>query len=82
VLIMVLAWMWDSAAQQRAMRYAAAETADVSEAGQAVAMGPDTHFPVPPMDLPHYHGVGLGGAPGLDAGASHTETSSREVTGA
>jgi NADH-quinone oxidoreductase subunit H len=92
VLIMVLAWMWDSAAQQRALRYAAAETADVSEAGQAVAMGPDTHFPVPPMDLPHYHGVGLGGPPGLDAGASHasashagashTETSSREVTGA
>jgi NADH-quinone oxidoreductase subunit H len=87
VLIMVLAWMWDSAAQRRAARYAAAETADVSEAGQAVAMGPDTHFPVPPMDLPHYHGVGLGGPPGLDAGASHagashTETSSREVTGA
>ena len=60
VLIMVLAWMWDSAAQQRAARYAAAETTDVSEAGQAVAIGPDTHFPVPPMDLPHYHGVGLG----------------------
>ena len=70
VLIMVLAWMWDSAAQQRAVRYAAAETADVSEAGQAVAMGPDTHFPVPPMDLPHYHGVGLGGATSLDAGVS------------
>ena len=64
VLIMVLAWMWDSAAQQRAARFAAAETTDVSEAGQAVAMGPDTHFPVPPMDLPHYHGVGLGGPPG------------------
>ena len=87
VLILVLVWMWDSAAQQRAARYAAAETADVSEAGQAVAIGPDTHFPVPPMDLPHYHGVGLGDATSLDAGASHasashTETSSREVTGA
>jgi hypothetical protein len=74
--------MWDVAAQQRAMRYAAAETADVSEAGQAVAMGPDTHFPVPPMDLPHYHGVGLAGGTGLEAGVSNTETSSREVTGA
>ena len=82
VLILVLVWMWDSAAQQRADRYAAAETTDVSEAGQAVAMGPDTHFPVPPMDLPHYHGVGLGGATELDAGISHPETSSREVTGA
>ena len=82
MLILVLAWMWDSAAQQRAARYAAAETADVSEAGQAVAMGPDTHFPVPPMDLPHYHGVGLGGGTSLDTGISQTETSSREVTGA
>jgi hypothetical protein len=28
-------------------------------------------FPVPPLDLPHYHGVGL-----------DQETSTREVTGA
>jgi hypothetical protein len=34
------------------------------------------------MDLPHYHGVGLGETLELDAGVSHTETSSREVTGA
>ena len=34
-------------------------------------IGPATGFPVPPMDLPHYHGVGL-----------DPHTSSKEVTGA
>jgi len=71
VIIVALVWMWDSAAQQRAARFAAAESADLSEAGQAVAIGPDTHFPVPPLDLPHYHGVGI-----------DSETSTKEVTGA
>jgi NADH-quinone oxidoreductase subunit H len=71
VIIIALAWMWDSSAQQRAARFAAAESADLSEAGRAVAIGKDTHFPVPPLDLPHYHGIGIG-----------SQTSSREVTGA
>jgi NADH-quinone oxidoreductase subunit H len=71
VVIVGLVWMWDSAAQQRAARYAKAESADLSEAGQDVAMGPDSHFPVPPMDLPHYHGLGI-----------DDEASTREVTGA
>jgi NADH-quinone oxidoreductase subunit H len=76
VLILALLAMWDSGAQQRAARFAAAETADVGEAGHDVAIGPDTHFPVPPLDLPHYHGVGL------DDEASTHQTSTREVTGA
>jgi NADH-quinone oxidoreductase subunit H len=71
VIIVALVWMWDTAAQQRAARFAAAESADLSEAGQAVAMGKDAHFPVPPLDLPHYHGIGI-----------DSETSTREVTGA
>jgi NADH-quinone oxidoreductase subunit H len=71
VLILALLAMWESGAQQRAARFAAAEAADVSEAGHPVAIGPDTHFPVPPLDMPHYHGVGL-----------DDETSAREVTGA
>jgi len=70
VLILVLAWMWDSAAQQRAMRYASQEdSAEEAEAGQ-VAYGAAA-FPVPPMDLPRYHGIGI-----------DNQTSSREVTGA
>ena len=70
VLILALITMWDSAAQQRAARFAAAEEADVAEAG---TIEPATGFPVPPLDLPHYHGVGV---------RADNETSSREVTGA
>jgi NADH-quinone oxidoreductase subunit H len=74
VLILALAWMWDSAAQQRAARYAAAEPeAEPGEPGPATpAAAPASGaFPVPPRDLPHYHGIGIG-----------NETSSKEVTGA
>jgi hypothetical protein len=51
----------------------AAESASASEAGQDVPMGTGS-FPVPPLDLPHYHGIGL------DDQTNHTST--REVTGA
>src|SRR5207248_545333 len=78
VLILALITMWDSSAQQRAARYAApAEAADAEgEAAEragvtAPAAATATAFPVPPLDLPHYHGVATG-----------NETSSREVTGA
>jgi NADH-quinone oxidoreductase subunit H len=69
VIIVGLLWMWDSAAQQRAARYAEpAEAAD--QPGQAVA-ATASPFPVPPMDLPHYHGIDI-----------DNEASTREVTGA
>jgi NADH-quinone oxidoreductase subunit H len=74
VLILALAWMWDSAAQQRAARYAATEPeAEPGEPGPATpaAVPASGAFPVPPRDLPHYHGIGIG-----------NETSSKEVTGA
>ncbi len=70
VIIIALASMWDSAAQQRAARFAAADSASASEAGREVPMGTSS-FPVPPLDLPHYHGIDL-----------DNETSTREVTGA
>ena len=75
VIIIVLASMWDSGAQQRAARYAAADSASAAEAGRDVPMGTSS-FPVPPLDLPHYHGIGPNQI-GTD-----TETSTREVTGA
>jgi NADH-quinone oxidoreductase subunit H len=66
VLILVLAWMWDSAAQQRAVRYAMPEEdAEAIEKGETA-----TGFPVPPRDLPHYHGIGI-----------RSDASTREVTG-
>ena len=70
VLVFALLLMWESGAQQRAVRYAAAEEADVAEAGTTE---PATGFPVPPLDLPHYHGVGASG---------DNETSSKEVADA
>jgi NADH-quinone oxidoreductase subunit H len=70
VLIVALVIAWESAAQQRAARYAAAESAAETEAGTTE---PGTGFPVPPLDLPHYHGVGIG---------NQIQASSKEVTGA
>jgi NADH-quinone oxidoreductase subunit H len=84
VLIMALAWMWDSAAQQRAARLAAADEAVEQAEATPGVRGPKaaSAFPVPPLDLPHYHGVGIAGGIGLDTGAGDTDTSSREVTDA
>jgi len=75
VIISALASMWESAAQQRAARYAAADSASAAEAGHDVPFGTST-FPVPPLDLPHYHGIAR------DQVGRDTETSTREVTGA
>ena len=74
VLIVALILMWDSAAQQRAARYATTEdTEDTEAAPGSPATVTATAFPVPPMDLPHYHGVGID---------NQTQASSKEVTGA
>jgi NADH-quinone oxidoreductase subunit H len=91
VLIMALAYMWDSAAQQRAARFAAGDAAAERLESSVGVSGPRdggfAAFPVPPLDLPHYHGIGLD----ADADAENTENteitgtssnSSREVTGA
>ena len=84
VLIMVLAWMWDSAAQQRALRYAEPSAgADPSSAGEVGAgEAAESAFPVPPLDLPHYHGVGLEAGVGIEAAARPSDTSLKEVTDA
>jgi NADH-quinone oxidoreductase subunit H len=85
IIIIVLASMWDTAAQHRAARFAAAESANASEAGRDVPYGTSS-FPVPPLDLPHYHGIGPDQV-GTDqvgpdqVGVDHG-TSTREVTGA
>jgi NADH-quinone oxidoreductase subunit H len=70
VLIMALVWMWDSAAQQRAARNVATAAEAAAEADPARATVTEAGYPVPPLDLPHYHGVDTG------------DTSTREVTGA
>ncbi|HEY7263342.1 MAG TPA: NADH-quinone oxidoreductase subunit NuoH [Trebonia sp.] len=86
VLILLLVTFWDSAAQRHAARLAPEPQP---------AQGGDTNgtvqgFPVPPMDLPHYHGLDLaGGDGGREAphalggsGGDRSPRDEREVTGA
>ncbi|MBV9092768.1 MAG: NADH-quinone oxidoreductase subunit NuoH [Streptosporangiaceae bacterium] len=73
VLLIIMVMAWDEAAQQRAARNAPTEASPqpaVAGPGQPAAPA----FPVPPLDLPHYHGTGV--EPGNSA------TPAREVTGA
>jgi NADH-quinone oxidoreductase subunit H len=81
VAALLLLWFgWEASAvkaerQQEAEQESAA--ADLEEHGPA--------FPTPPMDLPHYHGIGLGSqAAAVPVGQDATDTSSatKEVTGA
>jgi NADH-quinone oxidoreductase subunit H len=85
LIVVVMAWMWETAAQQRAARYEVADSASAAEAGRDVPFGAST-FPVPPLDLPHYHGVGPDQVGTDQVGTvqvgTDQETSTREVTGA
>ena len=78
---MALAFMWESSSQQRTLRYeappAAADPSNVGEAGVTASA-----VPVPPLDLPHYHGDGLEAGIGIESGASASGASPKEVTGA
>jgi NADH-quinone oxidoreductase subunit H len=85
VLILALAWMWDSAAQQRAARNLPTRVddfADTAAAGEVAPAGSSSPFPVPPLYLPHYHGLGLDGGADFEADVTHPDTSTKEVTGA
>jgi NADH-quinone oxidoreductase subunit H len=78
VVLMLLAWAWDTSAARRAEQAEAAGEADA--AAEAVPGA----FPVPPMDLPHYHGVGVvPGEPASPGPSPATEAAAaKEVTGA
>jgi NADH-quinone oxidoreductase subunit H len=87
--LLLLAWASDIAAERRRTASAAAEA---EAAGGAPPGKPGPAFPVPPLDLPHYHGVGVAGSPGessvpagipspTDRGAGPGGTV-KEVTGA
>jgi NADH-quinone oxidoreductase subunit H len=55
VVLLALLWHWESA-PQRAERLAA----EAEEARMAAGEEPQRPaFPTPPMDLPHYHGIGI-----------------------
>ncbi len=78
VVLMLLAWAWDTSAAKRAEQAEAADEADAAAEAEPRA------FPVPPMDLPHYHGVGV--VPGRPAAAGPSPATeaaaAKEVTGA
>ncbi len=79
VVLMVLVWGWDNASTASCPgrgRRASDEAAEDRRGGPA-----DGSFPVPPMDLPHYHGVGVGVRVGPLL-AEPAETTTKEVTGA
>jgi NADH-quinone oxidoreductase subunit H len=74
IILLGLVLMWDSGAQKRA----AEEEAARAEAGG----GESPAFPVPPMDLPHYHGL-FAEDHGIEIEAEgNGATSPKEVTGA
>ncbi len=79
--LMGLAWMADVAAEKRRARREEPELA--AQPGGAPPEGPG--FPVPPLDLPHYHGEGVvvpaGAVRGGD-GSSPGSPDPKEVTGA
>jgi NADH-quinone oxidoreductase subunit H len=76
-ILLLLGWSADVAAERR-RRAAAGEEAAPAAAGAAGERGPA--FPVPPLDLPHYHGVGVA-IPGGEPEASPAGPV-KEVTGA
>ncbi len=76
VVLMLLAWAWDSAAAKRAEQEAKTDAAEAEEEAEAGA------FPVPPMDLPHYHGVGVYVERSIGASPESSAAEAKEVTGA
>jgi NADH-quinone oxidoreductase subunit H len=72
IVLMLLAWRWDAALQRRAA---------LAEQIEAQAREPgETAFPVPPLDLPHYHG--LRAETTTQPAAVAADGSVKEVTGA
>ena len=76
-VLIILLWTSESRAAEREQAAAEEDAADASQAAQPGA------FPVPPMDLPHYHGIGVSAGPQSGpAGVVQAESPIKEVTGA
>jgi NADH-quinone oxidoreductase subunit H len=85
VLILLLVTFWDNAAMHRAE--VIEEQPPVTPETQALLAeetGIEPRFPVPPLDLPHYHGLELAGdlAGAEVANGGSGNTGQKEVTGA
>jgi len=79
LLIVAMVTFWDTAAQRRAAELAPDRPPVADEDEDGVVQG----FPVPPLDLPHYHGLELGDtAPEPVSLTLGDAQSAKEVTGA
>jgi NADH-quinone oxidoreductase subunit H len=78
LVLLILLWRWESGAE-RAERLAA--EAEDERAAQAQEAPPSAPFPTPPLDLPHYHGIGSA-SPGETVLAGVTSDDQKEVPGA
>ena len=76
VVLMLLAWGWDTSAAKRAQQEAKTDAAEAEAEVEAGA------FPVPPMDLPHYHGIGVHMERSIGASPESSAAEAKEVTGA
>jgi NADH-quinone oxidoreductase subunit H len=72
--LIAIFWAWDVAEARRAEQ--AAELDEAQEEAEAAAGA----FPVPPLDLPHYHGIGVF-EPGAPVPAGTADSAGKEVTG-
>jgi NADH-quinone oxidoreductase subunit H len=79
LVVLLLLWRWESASERAAR--AAAEPAE-SESPDGAPPGATAPFPTPPMDLPHYHGIGIATEKPVLAGVSGDEAGTKEMTDA
>jgi NADH-quinone oxidoreductase subunit H len=92
ILFVLLITFWDNGYQKHLARLAPAvaveeeDEYDYDEDGELVKLEkPAPRFPVPPLDLPHYHGLELGGtalAGAVPATTASGDGATKEVTGA
>jgi NADH-quinone oxidoreductase subunit H len=76
VVLLALLWRWESAPQRAERRAAEAEEDRLAAGGEP----PAPAFPTPPLDLPHYHGIGTARRGQVLAGVADDEPT--EVSGA
>jgi len=86
-IIIVIAVSWDIAAERRASRGAEADSATLEAesepgAGPPPARSGRVTYRVPPLDLPHYHGIGVTDPAGAaEAAPAVTLTGAADVNG-
>jgi NADH-quinone oxidoreductase subunit H len=62
IIVILLALLWGSESSRARAERLAAQTAEERAEQEAEGTAPPAAFPTPPLDLPHYHGIGLTGA--------------------